>query len=192
MNKWALITGASSGIGAELARVYAGEQHNLVLVARREERLANLAALTRLFLAPMVAAGEGRILNVASTTGFHPLPGMSLYAAGKAFIISFSEALAEELKGSGVSVTVFCPGPTDTEMVELTQNQFEGTPQIPSLMLADARQVAEQGFDAAKRREVVRIPGISNRITTLFMQSQPRWLVRRLGGVIGRRFLMKQ
>lgn len=264
MRKWVLVTGASSGIGAELARVYARRRHNLILVARRKQRLdalarelrgegaqvrvlpmdlsrqnaagelfdrvgaldlhvdvlvnnagvsysgpfvamdpslvdnmlqldvATLAKLTRLFAAPMVAAGGGSILNVASTTSFLPVPGMSLYAAGKAFILSFSEALSEELKGSGVSVTALCPGPTDTEMVDLTRGIAETADRIPSLVLASAREVAEQGFAAAERGEVICIPGVTNRVTALFMQSQPRWLVRRLGGLFGRKFLLKQ
>lgn len=260
MRKWALVTGASSGIGAELARVYAEEQHNVILVARREERLAalagelrgngaevhvvamdlalkksprqlfktvqelgvhvdvlvnnagvtyhgpyvdmdpnavmdmvqlnmsTLATLTRLFAEPMMAAGDGRILNISSVTAFQPVPGFALYAAGKAFVLSFTEALSEELRGTGVSVTVLCPGLTDSEMVDRVQGD-SSLPEIPSFLISDARGVAKEGFEAAKRREVVRVPGLANQMTTMWVQSQPRWLVRTLGGLFGRQFM---
>jgi short-subunit dehydrogenase len=260
MKSWALVTGASSGIGAELARIYAEHGHNVVVVARREDKLAALAdelrgkgaevhviamdlalkespqqlfitvgelglhidvlvnnagfthhgafvdmnpgevldmvqlnmstvaALSHHFAAPMVAAGEGRILNVSSVTAFQPVPGFALYAAGKAFLLSLTEALSEELKGTGVSVTALCPGLTDTEMVEGVQDDG-GLPSIPSFLISDVKGVAKEGYDAARRREVVCIPGLANQMTTLWVQSQPRWLVRTLGGLFGRQFM---
>src|SRR5579864_7579850 len=184
----ALITGASAGIGRELAKLFAADHYNLVLVARNGTRLAQFADelqqqfgitaksfpldltaqsapqflfdqlareniaidvlvnnagygmrgafaeiptdeslgqiqlnitalthLTKLFLQPMIERRSGRILNVASTAGFQPGPLMAVYYATKAYVISFSEALANELQSSGVSVTCLCPGPTDTE-----------------------------------------------------------------------------
>ena len=260
MSNWALVTGASSGIGAELARIYVEHHHNVIVVARREDKLnaladelrrngvevhviamdlslrespaqlfsavqnlglhvdvlvnnagftyhgpfvdmsssevidmvqvdmSTLAALTHHFVGPMVAAGEGRILNVSSTTAFQPVPGFALYAAGKAFVLSFTEALSEELKGTGVSVTVLCPGLTDTEMVDQVQDD-DALPSIPAFLISDVRGVAQEGHDAARRREVVRIPGLANQMTTLWIQSQPRWLVRTLGGLFGRQFM---
>ncbi len=260
MSKWALVTGASSGIGEELARVYAEHGHNVILVARREGRLvvlanelrakgvkahviamdlarpesadhlfnsvqalgvhvdvlvnnagfthhgrfvamdatavkemlqlnmATLAALSHRFADPMVAAGDGRILNISSVTAFQPVPGFALYAAGKAFVLSFTEALSEELKGTGVSVTVLCPGLTDTAMVDSVQDDGR-LPQIPSFLISDVRAVAREGYDAAERREVVRVPGLANQMTALWVQSQPRWLVRTLGGMFGRPFM---
>jgi uncharacterized protein len=178
-----VVTGASSGIGAELARELSQRGHHVTLVARRTELLERLARelggaepiacdladpgaraeliarlngssravcgvannagygssgrfaqldlvdeaaqvrlnvealheLTGAFLPGMLERCEGAILNVASVAGFQPLPGMATYAATKAFVISFSEALASELRGSGVSCTVLCPGPTKTD-----------------------------------------------------------------------------
>src|SRR5664280_1574882 len=183
-----LITGASAGIGEQLARQFAGVGHGVTLVARRRARLERLAAelrrdcgvetvvyaadlgdadaranvlaalqasgrfvagvcnnagfgssgpfadqpldreremvrvnvealhhLTGAFLAPMIRRGEGAILNLASTAAFHPLPMAATYAATKAFVVSFSQALHAELAGTGVSCTVVCPGPVHTE-----------------------------------------------------------------------------
>src|SRR5207248_1878767 len=96
----ALITGASAGLGVEYAKLFAADKHDLVLVARR----------------------RGRILNVGSTAGFVPGPFMAVYYASKAFVNSFSEALAYELRGTGVTATVSCPGATATEFAELAGN----------------------------------------------------------------------
>src|SRR5438128_1555599 len=187
----ALITGASSGIGLELAKLFARDEHDVVLVARRADKLKQLAAqlgsahniratvipadladpaapeeifralraadveldvlvnnagfgvtgpflatdaaaelrmiqvnvtalthLTKLFLPGMLGRGAGRVLNVASTAGFQPGPLMAVYYATKAYVISFSDALAEELRGTGVTVTCLCPGPTKTGFQE--------------------------------------------------------------------------
>ena len=262
MNKWALITGASSGIGAALARVYAEQRHNVILVARRKQKLQALAkelrgkgaevhvipmdlslkksarqlfnavqeldvhvdvlvnnagftylgqfvdmdlataqdmmqlnlgtlvALTHLFAKPMVTAGEGHILNLSSTTGFQPTPGYALYAAGKALILSFSEALFEELKGTGVSVTVLCPGPTESEMIDTVQ--AESNVKVPSFMVADVRAVAKEGFDAANRGDALCVPGLGNKIATTMVRQPPRWVVRTLFGFMGRMMIKEQ
>ena len=188
----ALITGASSGIGADLAREFAADGHDLVLVARNEAALTALAAelkashgatstilaadlsqtgaasalparvnaagmtidvlvnnagfgdqklfheidparidgmigvnilaltdLTRLFLPAMIAQRSGRILNVASTAAFQPGPGMAVYCATKSYVVSLTAALSEELKGTGVTITALCPGPTITNFGKL-------------------------------------------------------------------------
>ena len=190
----ALITGASSGIGAAFARLFAAEGFDLVLTARREQKLQaladdiptatkilvlpgdlstsagitafcdsvsrqsleidvlvnnagmmveeefpnltpeqiertitlNITALTLLihqFLPAMKARKSGRILNVASVAAFHPVPGMDIYAATKAYVLSFSEALSENLRDTGVSVTALCPGLTDTDMVDTSSRR---------------------------------------------------------------------
>ncbi len=256
----ALITGASAGIGAEFARVFAAHGYDLVLVARREDRLnalrdeltatgadvlviakdlalktaarglyqdvkscgltidvlvnnagiayggaftamdaeavarmvslnaTTLAVLTRCFVTDMVARGSGRILNVSSLSAFQAVPSMSLYAATKAFVLSFSEGLAEELRGTGVTVTALCPGFTDTDMVHDIA-PGGAVPEVPSFMISDVKSVVKEGYDACVRGEVVHVPGLANQLSALWSQTQPRWLVRTLGGFIGRQRL---
>ena len=251
----ALITGASEGIGRELARVFASRGFDLVLVARSAEKLEALAgelsrhgvraepvpkdlsrsdapaelfdlltrrgvqvdalvnnagvlefgpflevdpariagmldlnvraltAMTRLFVPPMVAAKRGRVLNLGSVASFVPTPVLAAYGATKAFVLSFSEALAEELRGTGVTVSVCCPGITETHMARQVESlaKFEGL--VP---LLDAAEVARSAFEACMAGEVIHVPGRANRIAIGVLGLQPRWLVRWLGGAIGR------
>lgn len=253
----ALVTGASDGIGRELARVFASRGFAVVLVARRAPLLAAMAdeiraregvravpialdltkpdaprelfertqqqglqvdalvnnaglmefgafaatpldrllamtalntsalmALTRLFLAPMLEARHGRVLNVGSTGSFAPLPSLAVYAATKAFILSFSEALSEELQGSGVSVTCCCPGFTETQMA----NQIDGVAKLKGLApLMDPVEVARDAYQACMRGQVVRVPGVANQLLIRALALQPRSVVRWLGGALGRR-----
>jgi len=244
----ALITGASSGIGAELAKLCAAGGYDVVLVARRAALLEKLAAdlvsrhdidarivtadlsqeaapdeivravdgrpidvlinnagfgvhgpfsqtawederrllqvnlmatvrLTKLILPRMVERGAGRILNVASTAAFVPGPLMAMYYASKAFVVSFSLAVSNEVKGTGVTLTVLCPGPTHTGFVEaagLTESRlFQG----PAM---SAEQVAREGYDAmlAGRAEV--IAGARNRWMILGARLAPRSLLAAL------------
>lgn len=107
--KTALITGSSSGIGYEFSKLFAKDGYNLVLVARNKQKL-------KLFLPGMLIKGYGNVLNVGSTGSFVPGgPLNAVYCATKAFVLSFSEAIAEELQGTGISVTTLCPGATKTE-----------------------------------------------------------------------------
>ncbi|TVS17440.1 MAG: SDR family oxidoreductase [Gammaproteobacteria bacterium] len=151
--------------------------------------VATLTQLTHVFLGPMVARGYGRILNVASVAGFQPVPGLAAYAATKAYVLSLSEALNEELRGSGVSVTTLCPGVTDTDMAQQVRQLNPELPQIPPLLLSSVRSVAREGYRACMRGEVIRVPGLANRIGTFWSQVQPRWVVRTLGGLVGRQLL---
>jgi len=257
----ALVTGASAGIGRELALLFAARGHDLVLVARRREKLEALARevgerfgcqaeaidadlaspgaprrlfeavtargigvdvlvnnagtgevmqfaeadpaeidhivtlnvvaltqLTRLFVAPMVERGRGRILNVASVAGFQPTPRLSVYGATKAFVVSLSEALAEELSGTGVTVTALCPGFVDTELVRHIGETL-GTPNpVPSFFLLDAVAVAREGYDACMRGDAVCVNGTSYELAVQWMRLQPRWVVRRLMGLLSRQF----
>lgn len=246
----ALITGASSGIGYELARVFARHGRDVVLVARGEDRLRALAeritaesrvtatvivsdlarpqapqeihdalaaagitvdtlvnnagfsafgpfadlplenevamiavnvsaltALTKLFLPAMLSARSGRILNLASTAAFQPGPLMAVYYATKAYVLHFSEALAEELEGSGVTVTALCPGPTRTGF------QARGGLERSRLVqgeIASARSVAEFGYRALMAGKRVAIPGWRNRMLAQSVRFTPRRIVTRI------------
>lgn len=260
-----LITGASAGIGRALAKEFASQGHDLILVARSVDALRDLAAelgtlhgiraldipldlssrrsaselalavkqrdlevdvlvnnagvleagafrladpdalyqmlqlntqtltqLTRLFVGPMVERGFGRVLNVASVAAFQPVTGLAAYAASKAYVLSLSEALNEELRGSGVSVTTLCPGLTDTDMA-LQANQINADlPPIPPMMLSSVESVAREGYRACMRGEALRVPGLANRLGTFWSQVQPRWVVRTLGGLVGRQMLKER
>jgi uncharacterized protein len=143
--------------------------------------MTSLVELTEGLLPGMLARGSGRILNVSSVVGFQPVPGISLYSATKAFLLSFSEGLAEDLKGTGVTVTVLCPGPTRTEMVDdIAQMEFAGP------FMATARDVAREGYRACMAGEVVRVPGIMNQAMLTWLQYQPRGLVRFFTGMAAR------
>ena len=240
----ALITGASSGIGLELARVFARNGYGLVLIARSQQRLDQVAAhlkparvqvmakdlslpaapaeihdaapkvdvlvnnagftvfgkfaetplddelnmmqlnmtalvaLTKLYLPGMVAAHSGKILNVASTAAFQPGPLMAIYYATKAFVLSFSEALANELKGTGVSVTALCPGPTETEFQQRGKMQNSGL--VKGRKIMDAKTVAESGYHALMAGKTVEIPGIKNKLLAQSVRVSPRGMVAKI------------
>ena len=164
---------------------------NDIPLARQLELLqlnvAALTALTHLFLQPMLKRANGRILNVASLAAFGPLPRVAVYAASKAYVLSFTEALAVELSDTGVSVTVLCPGPTATAMMEkwsvLTNHQAE----VPAFLMMKPEDVAREGFEACMSGKTVYVHGLVNQLTSSWMQYSPRWLVRRLGGLLTRR-----
>jgi short-subunit dehydrogenase len=239
-----LVTGASSGIGAEFARQLAAEGYGVFLVARREDRLRELTdeiarghgvrvevvaadleqqsayealpgtvterglnveilvnnagfttvgdvhanpnrqlgmikvncealvALTSAFLPGMVERGRGAVINVASTASFQPIPVQAVYAASKAFVRSFSEAVSAEVKGTGVSVTALCPGPVATEFVEAGGFK-RGAGEMPSFLFSSAEDVARAGIEGARKGKRVVIPGIGNRVTAKFGQHAP-------------------
>ena len=254
-----MITGASAGIGAELARVLARRGYNLYLIARREERMRELGEelrlshgisfdvepcdltdaaarrelvarlqagereivgvcnnagfgtvttlvrsdiereqqivrlnveamhhLTGAFLPRMVERGTGAILNVASTAAFQPLPGFATYAASKAFVQSFSEAVHEELSGTGVSVTCLFPGLTHTDFPE-TAEAGEKQELLPEFLWMDAPDVAPVAIEAMIAGRRTAIPGLKNRAITLGGRFAPRSvllpLVRQVTGL---------
>jgi len=256
----ALITGASGGIGLELAQVFATHGFDVVLVARRKAELEALAervqkehgvratvlpadllvpdasatlvqaledrnlevdilvnnaglmdmggfadlevgkherllqlnvvvltSLTRRLLPAMIERGSGRILNVASTSSFQPVPSMALYAASKAFVLSLSESLSEELKGTGVTVTALCPGITKTDMYERAHGEHDIVQNIPGPFLSNVEDVAKEGYEACVAGQAVVVPGLPNRLVASAVQLYPRWLVRTVGGFVGRR-----
>jgi short-subunit dehydrogenase len=255
-----LITGASAGIGAELAREFARHGHRLTLVARRKDKLAELAAelekqhhvdvrvvagdlakatgaatllkavqadrehvgilvnnagvidvgpfaeadsakltglvdlnvralteLTSLFVPDMVKRGFGRVLNVASLAAFQPVPSMAVYAASKAYVLALSEALFEELKGTGVSVTALCPGLTDTNMVTEIKAGSSAASKVPKQLVSDPADVAAEAYRALMSRQAVLVPGLPNQLTAAWAQVTPRWLTRYVTGFAARR-----
>jgi len=129
-----------------------------------------LTSLTKLIVRDMIRRGEGKILNVASTAAFVPGPLMSVYYASKAYVLSFSEGLAEELKGTGVSITVLCPGPTDTGFAK--RAGVENTI-LFNKKLMDPKRVATVGYKALMRGKKVVIPGTRNNVGSFFMKHLP-------------------
>jgi short-subunit dehydrogenase len=129
-----------------------------------------LTELTKLLLQPMIDRKYGRILNVASTAAFVPGPGMAVYYASKAYVVSFSEALANELAGTGVSVTILCPGPTTTEF-----QTRAGMGESPLFKLAmSAERVAREGYAGMQRGDTMVIPGLSNYMMVRTSRLVPR------------------
>ncbi len=243
-----LITGASGGIGYELAKLFARDHCNLVLVARSAEKLTQLATelqnqfgvtvktipldltappapkflfdqlqrenvpvdilinnagfgafgefavipeeeilgqiqlnvtalthLTRLFLAPMLKGRQSKIMNVASTAAFQPGPLMAVYYATKAYVLSFSEALANELRGSGVTMTCFCPGPTNTGFAKRAGT--EGSRLLKQIGAMDAETVARDGYRGLMKGKTVVISGTRNWLVAESVRFAPRKMV---------------
>lgn len=256
--KWALVTGASAGLGAEFAKLFAEQGTSVVIVARRRDRLEALAKQLRArdqkvqveviemdlaapqaahalvkeleqksieieylvnnagfggsgafaerpidrelemidlnvrtlvslcghLLPKMIARGSGRILNVGSMAGFQPGPYMATYYATKAFVNSFSEALAEETRGTGVTVTVLAPGPVDTEFVQaagiVASSLFKAT-------AVTAEDCARYGFEAMMKGEAVAVHGLKFKALIQGARFVPRAAVRRGLALINKR-----
>ena len=137
--------------------------------------ILTLTMLTRALLPKMLERKSGRIMNLASTTAFQPGPLMSVYYATKAYVLSFSEALAEELVGTGVTVTALCPGPTESDFQARAEMQNSKLVQGKTLMTS--REVAEQGIAALERGQRVVIPGLMNQIMAQTSRLLPRAIV---------------
>jgi uncharacterized protein len=151
--------------------------------------ILSLAALTHLFLAPMVERRSGKILNLASLVSFLPTPSFAAYGPSKAFILSFTQALSQELKGTGVTATALCPGYTETDMM---RGFFEATggetPKslLPAFVKIGPAEVAREGYKACMRGKAVHIDRLLNRMIVQFIRLQPPWLVRRLSARMAR------
>ena len=151
----------------------------LPLARLREMIDLNIGALTELahFVLPgMIERRSGRILNVASTAAFQAGPGFAVYFASKAFVLSFTEALHQELKGKGIKVSALCPGPTATEFGEVAGYRSN----VPDFVSADARSVCEAGLRGLERNQAVIVPGLFNKVTAQSSRFLPRAVIRRV------------
>ena len=147
--------------------------------------VSGLTSMLTQFIPPMVERGKGRILNVASIAAFQPIPSLATYAASKAYVLSLSESLAEELTGTGVSITALCPGITATNMLENAKQKSSGL-KIPAFVVGDVEDVAAQGYKACLKGDTICVPGAVNLAATLTGRATPKWLLRRISGVMGR------
>ena len=142
--------------------------------------IAALTHLTKLFVRPMVARNSGHIVNVASTAAFQPGPLMAVYYATKAYVLSFSEAIAEELRKTAVTVTALCPGPTATGFAEVAG--MESTRLFNLSKPMPSAEVARYGYEAMKHGKRVAIPGMANKLITQSIRVSPRRLVTSIVG----------
>lgn len=253
----ALITGASNGIGKELAELFAKDNINLVIVARSEDKLVELktelesaygisvkviakdlsltesadevfnelkksgteieylinnagyahcgdyndvdwgitdnmirlniialAKMTKLFMKPMIERKCGKILNVASIAAFEPGAYFSVYFASKAFVLSFSEAIAVELKGTGVSISALCPGPTKTGFEK--RAQMDGSNMFKAIPVMNVKTVATLAYKKFIKKKTIIIPGASNKLIVFATRLAPRGILRKMVGKVNK------
>jgi short-subunit dehydrogenase len=148
--------------------------------------VASLTAMLAHFVPPMCRRGHGRVLNVASIAAFQPVPMLATYAATKAFVLSLTESLAEELRESGVTVTALCPGITATNMLSRATKANARLAKLPGFLIGDADQVADEGYRACMQGAVICVPGAVNQALTLASRATPKWLLRRVAGTFSR------
>jgi uncharacterized protein len=150
----------------------------------------NITGLTTMvaeFAPGMIERGYGRILNVASIAAFQPIPSLATYAATKAYVLSLTESLSEEFKGTGVTVTALCPGITATHMLTSATAESAQLAKLPQFLIGDATQVAQQGFDACMRGDTIEVPGVMNRAAIVASRATPKWLLRKVSGALVRK-----
>lgn len=167
-----VINNAGSGDYASFERANAVRQERMIAV-----NITALTLLTNLFLPDMVAAKHGRILNVSSVSGFVPLPRMSVYAASKAFVLSFSEALSAELRGTGVTVTCLCPGAVKTGFARTAR--VSGNHPLARATVAP-QKIARYGYQAMLAGTPVALPGVRTKVFVTAVKFLPRAALRRI------------
>ena len=248
----ALVTGASAGLGAEFAKLFARDKHDLLLVARRRDRLEALAKeleaahgirarvfaadlgaldgaakviaeakqleidflvnnagfgtsgdfatsdparelemvdvniralveLTHAFVGPMLSRKRGRILNIGSTAGFQPGPFMATYYASKAFVNLFTEALSYELRGTGVTATVSCPGATATEFAMVAGSEKS---RLFRMGTASPKEVAAQAYRAMLAGKPMVVHGLKNKLAVQMLRVSPRAAIRAIAAAL--------
>ena len=169
------------------------EQCNFVTATAQSQQqmidlnISGLTAMLSAFVPGMVERGAGRVLNVASVAAFQPIPTLATYAATKAFVLSLSESLAEELRGSGVTVTALCPGITATNMLTQAAGANGKLSKLPAFLVSDVVLVAQQAFEACMKGDAICVPGVINQAAMIASRGAPKWLVRRIGGLVGRK-----
>jgi len=183
----ALVNNAGFGSFGPFAESPPGPQVEMIQV-----NVSALVHLTRLFLPAMIQRRSGRILNVASLASFQPGPLMAVYYATKAFVLSFSEALTEELRGSGVTVTALCPGPTKSNFGERADTLGSRLMSGNVLQVAETRPVAEAGYRAMLAGRAICVPGLMNKLMAQGPRFGPRGLVRRIVKVMQGKRLVKK
>ncbi len=164
-----LVNNAGFGLSGEFSETELQRELEMIQV-----NIAALTHLTKLFLPPMIKRKSGRVLNVASTAAFQPGPLMAVYYATKAYVLSFSEALSEELRNSGVTVTALCPGPTHTSFADAAE--MRNSRLFNTFGIADAADVAKYGFDAMMHGKRLAIPGVRNKVIAQANRIAPRAL----------------
>jgi uncharacterized protein len=162
-----LVNNAGFGLGGEFADTKLQRELEMIQV-----NISALTHLTKLFLPAMIKRKSGRVLNLASTAGFQPGPLMAVYYATKAYVLSFSQALAEELRHSGVTVTALCPGPTATDFAATADVGSSGM--FSAFGMATPEAVAEFGVAAMMHGRRVAIPGLKNKIIAQSSRFAPR------------------
>lgn len=171
-----LVNNAGFGLAGRFAKLDAKRQRQMI-----DLNCGALVELAHAVLPGMIERGSGGILNVASTAAFQPGPGMAVYFATKAFVLSFSEALHEEVRKKGVKVSALCPGPTATEFGAVAGFKPGGP---SSVVAAASGPVVQAGLVGLERNQAVVIPGVGNKATAQAHRFFPRSMVRKAAGLI--------
>ncbi|MDP9177503.1 MAG: SDR family oxidoreductase [Gemmatimonadota bacterium] len=168
-----LVNNAGFGLGGEFLETDLQREVEMIQV-----NVTAVTQLTKIFAAGMVRRRSGRVMNVASTAAFQPGPLMAVYYATKAYVLSFSEAIAEELRNTGVTVTALCPGATATAFADTAE--ISNTRLFTRIGIADAESVAAYGYKAMMRGERVAIPSLRDKIMVQTERLAPRALVTKI------------